>query len=85
MDGVADAEDYYKGYWLANLQDTDLIVDKFHEDCYAAGSDKCALWNPPTPKHSRLVFGRVLTKLQTSPLAVSASGSHGPDLITRCS
>ena len=35
MDGVADAEDYYKGYWLTNLQHTDLIVDKFHEDCYA--------------------------------------------------
>ena len=82
MDGVADAEDYYKGYWLTNLQDTDLIIDKFHEDCYTAGPNKCALWNPLGSEHSQLVFDRVLKRLQTSPLPVSASGSHGPELIT---
>jgi len=82
LDGVVDAEDYYKGEWLANLQDTDLIMERFHEDCYSAGPEKCLLWGSSGPDHSRRIFSRVLNRLEVSPLPVPASGPFGPDIIT---
>lgn len=82
VDGVGDSEDYYEGFWLTNLKDTDLIMEKFHEDCYAAGPEKCALWRGLGSGHSQLVLDRVLERLERSPLPVPASESHGPEIIT---
>jgi len=82
LDGVVDAEDYYKGEWLTNLQDTDLIIERFHEDCYSAGPEKCLLWGSSGPDHSRTIFDRVLNQLEDSPLPVPAFGSFGPEIIT---
>lgn len=82
LDGVGDSEDYYRGYWLTNLQDTDLIMEKFHEDCYAAGPDKCALWRAVGTGYSQTVLDRALKRLQDFPLPVPASGNNGPEIIT---
>ncbi|KAK6084559.1 Tripeptidyl aminopeptidase 2 [Seiridium cupressi] len=45
IDGIADADDYMKGTWLTNLQDTEAIVDHFYKSCFEAGS-ACSLKRP---------------------------------------
>ncbi|KAM0287936.1 hypothetical protein ACHAQH_000001 [Verticillium albo-atrum] len=42
LDGVADADDYMSGTWAKNLNDAELVVDRFYETCFDAGSF-CAL------------------------------------------
>ncbi|KAK9776524.1 putative TAP-like protein-domain-containing protein [Seiridium cardinale] len=45
IDGIADADDYMKGTWLNNLQDTEAIVDHFYKSCFEAGN-ACSLKKP---------------------------------------
>ncbi|CAI4216132.1 unnamed protein product [Parascedosporium putredinis] len=42
IDGVCDSEDYMAGTWLANLYDTDELIDALYKRCFDLGS-KCAL------------------------------------------
>ncbi|EEY16959.1 conserved hypothetical protein [Verticillium alfalfae VaMs.102] len=42
LDGVADADDYISGTWAKNLNDAEVVVDKFYETCFHAG-DLCLL------------------------------------------
>jgi len=85
LDGVCDADDYYAGGWLSNLQDTDLILDQFFTQCYEAGPDNCALH---VPSHTYGPFGikekfdSVLQSLRLSPLPVDAHGPYSADIIT---
>ncbi|KAF3344032.1 hypothetical protein VD0002_g9687 [Verticillium dahliae] len=37
LDGVADADDYMSGTWAKNLNDAEVVVDKFYETCFRAG------------------------------------------------
>ncbi|KAG7133035.1 putative hydrolase like protein [Verticillium longisporum] len=37
LDGVADADDYISGTWAKNLNDAEVVVDKFYETCFRAG------------------------------------------------
>ncbi|KAH8200474.1 hypothetical protein TruAng_005367 [Truncatella angustata] len=49
VDGIADADDYMRGTWLTNLQDTEAIVDYFYKSCFEQG-DKCPLKRSPDTK-----------------------------------
>ncbi|GKZ30090.1 hypothetical protein AbraIFM66950_007784 [Aspergillus brasiliensis] len=82
IDGVCNADDYYAGDWLTNLQDSDAAFDKFFEYCHAAGPSSCpfALGGGPEDLKSR--YEQLLTNLTSSPIAVPPSGNRGPEIIT---
>ena len=82
IDGVADAPDYYRGEWLTNLQDTDIMLDKFADYCYEAGPERCALYSSKGAKTIKSNFENIILSLKGNPIGVSAEGSRGPDLIT---
>ena len=82
IDGVADAEDFARGEWLTNLQDTDQIVVKFGEYCEAAGPEKCALYTDGGGRAISNKFEDTVNSLYNNPIGVAATGSMAPDLIT---
>ena len=82
IDGVADAEDFARGEWLTNLQDTDQIVVKFGEYCDNAGPEKCALYTEGGGQPISNKFEDTVNSLYKNPIGVSATGSMAPDLIT---
>lgn len=82
IDGVADAEDFARGEWLTNLQDTDQIVVKFGEYCDAAGPEKCALYTGDGSRAISNKFEDTVNSLYNNPIGVAATGSMAPDLIT---
>ena len=82
MDGVADAEDFARGEWLTNLQDTDQIVVKFGEYCDKAGPEKCALYTDGGGQAITNRFEDTVNSLYNNPIGVAATGSMAPDLIT---
>ena len=82
IDGVADAEDFARGEWLTNLQDTDQIVVKFGQYCDAAGPEKCALYNDGGGLAISKKFEDTVNSLYNNPIGVAATGSMAPDLIT---
>lgn len=82
IDGVADAEDFARGEWLTNLQDTDKIVTKFGQYCDKAGPEKCALYTEGGGQAISKKFEDTVDSLYNNPIGVPASGSIAPDLIT---
>ncbi|PYH71127.1 alpha/beta hydrolase [Aspergillus vadensis CBS 113365] len=82
IDGVCNADDYYAGNWLTNLQDSDAAFDKFFEYCQTAGPSSCpfALGGDPDDLKSR--YEQLLTNLISGPIAVPPSGNRGPEIIT---
>ena len=82
IDGVADAEDFARGEWLANLQDTDQIGVKFGEYCDNAGPEKCALYTEGGGQAISNRFEDTVNSLYKNPIGVPATGSMAPDLIT---
>lgn len=82
IDGVADAEDFARGEWLTNLQDTDKIVTKFGEYCEQAGPEKCALYVEGGGRAISKRFEDTVDFLYHNPVGVPATGSIAPDLIT---
>ncbi len=81
IDGVADAEDFSRGEWLTNLQDTDKIVEKFGEYCDSAGPEKCALYTRGGAQAISKKFEDTVEYLYQNPIGVPASGSTAPDLV----
>ena len=82
IDGVADAEDFARGEWLTNLQDTDKIVTKFGEYCEQAGLERCALHVEGGGQAISKRFEDTVDFLYNNPVGVPASGSIAPDIIT---
>lgn len=82
IDGVVDAPDYYRGEWSTNLDDTDLLLDKFSEYCYQAGPDKCSCYAPEGSDSIKIRFYQTVEFLKGDPIVVPASGVLAPDIIT---
>ncbi|PYI03012.1 hypothetical protein BO78DRAFT_400161 [Aspergillus sclerotiicarbonarius CBS 121057] len=83
IDGVCNANDYYAGMWLANLQDADAALDSFFEYCHTAGPTSCPFARGHGgPEDLKFRFEQLLTNLTSSPIAVAASGGRGPEIIT---
>ena len=82
MDGVADSPDYYRGEWLANLQDTDAIMEKMCEYCDRAGPQGCALYTTGGTPAIMKRFDEILESIKVQPIGVPARGRLAPDLIT---
>ena len=82
IDGVADAEDFARGEWLTNLQDTDQIVVKFGQYCDNAGPEKCALYTDGGGQAISKKFEDTVNSLYDNPIGLPATGSIAPDLVT---
>lgn len=79
IDGGADAEDFARGEWLTNLQDTDQIVVKFGEYCDNAGSEKCALYTEGGGQAISNKFEDTVNSLYKNPIGVPVTGSMAPE------
>jgi pimeloyl-ACP methyl ester carboxylesterase len=82
LDGVVDAEDYYNTGWSTNLQDTDLLLDKFFEYCHKAGPSRCPLHTGTSPRDIQDRYEQILNSIRKAPFPVSGSGELGPGIIT---
>lgn len=83
LDGVCDTTDYYHAGWLANLQDTDKIMDHFYVYCSAAGPSKCAMnLGNTTAAEIRSQVETLVSELREDPIAVPGTGISGPEIIT---
>lgn len=81
VDGICDVPDYYRGGWLFNLQDTDIIFDKFCEYCHEAGPTLCPLASD-SPSRIKSHIQNLLENLRTNPCPVPGTRNRGPDIIT---
>ncbi|RDW94899.1 hypothetical protein BP5796_00662 [Coleophoma crateriformis] len=82
IDGVMDVVDYYTGGWATNLVDADMIITKYCEYCYQAGPEKCSFFTGTSGKDVEARLDRVMQDLKRNPIAVPASGSRGPEIVT---
>lgn len=81
IDGVYDAEEYAKGTWATNMDDTDTVVKSFYEYCYLAGPTKCPLYEPSI-KEVKARIDNIFVSLMDAPVPVPFAPS-GPALITK--
>lgn len=82
IDGVADSPDYYRGKWSTNLDDTDVLLDKFSKYCYKSGLGNCALYTEGSAQGIKQFFINTVNSLKVNPIGVPANGALAPDLIT---
>lgn len=84
LDGVNEGNGWYSGTQHPNyMEDADAVVDSFSRYCFEAGSDRCpfgAGYNAAGAIEDRLKT--LLEYIKEQPIAVSASQSHSPDVIT---
>ncbi|KAF1809556.1 hypothetical protein P152DRAFT_461494 [Eremomyces bilateralis CBS 781.70] len=81
VDGVCDADDYYRGGWMSNLQDTNFVLDSFFRLCNAAGKS-CVIHDESDPLAAQRIFSDVTDFLKLTPLPVPGDGAFAPDVIT---
>jgi pimeloyl-ACP methyl ester carboxylesterase len=83
LDGVVDATDYYHTTWLKDLQDTDAIMSKFYHYCTSAGPSNCSLAQADsTPSSIERTIESLIISLKEEPIAVPATATRGPEIIT---
>ncbi|KAK4940167.1 hypothetical protein LTR10_019702 [Elasticomyces elasticus] len=82
LDGVVDAQDYFNGPWLSNLEDADKILHKLVAYCSDAGPESCPIWRPGGPDAILAALDKLLSDIWDDPLAVVGDKSHGPEIIT---
>jgi hypothetical protein len=84
LDGVCDTDDYYRATWLANLQDTDKIMEHFYEYCSAVDPTRCAMnINGSTnAAEIKATVESLIPSLKEDPISVLGTGTHGPEIIT---
>lgn len=82
IDGVLDPEDYYRGDWLKNLQDSDMIITKYCEYCFEAGPEKCPLFTGNSGADVEARFERIMMSLKTDPIPVPGDETRGPEVVT---
>lgn len=70
LDGVDDTYDYHQGGWLANLRDTEKIVDYFYDTCFD-GAENCPLWekDDTSAKDIRGRIDRLISDADANPIS----------------
>ena len=72
LDGVVDADQYYRGEWASTLADTDKAAKSFFTLCYQAGQQRCAFHgNSSDADEIERRFFRLLENLKMHPILVS--------------
>jgi hypothetical protein len=82
LDGVCDARAMYSGFWSTSILDTDNVMRNFFESCHQAGPERCSFSTGNTSEDLGASLETFLQSLNNTPLAVQASSTRGPDVIT---
>ncbi|KAF4992893.1 hypothetical protein FGRMN_6836 [Fusarium graminum] len=82
LDGIVDAELYYRNAYTANLDQMDEAMDKFSTLCHSAGPKKCSFWGP-TAKNITARLDNIISQLRSHPVPVSGAQSRAlPEMVT---
>lgn len=82
LDGVKDANAYFRGEWQPDVVDADEIMNRFFEYCTAAGATKCPFATNSTTGTQRRLDKLLANVSSAGPLAVAGSDGNGPSVIT---
>lgn len=83
IDGVCDTDDYYHTGWLANLQDTDLVMEHFYEYCSIAGPSRCAMARKNSSTADiKAQIEALVANIKEDPIPVPGNSTRGPEIIT---
>lgn len=81
LDGVLNAEQYYKNDWRDNVEQMDEAMETFSMSCHAAGPEKCLFWGP-TPANITARLDNIIEQLREHPIPVSVQNQALPSLVT---
>ena len=79
LDGVVDAELYYRNDYTVNVNQMDETMEQFSTLCHSAGPNKCSFWGP-TADNITARLDNIILKLQNHPVPIS--GAKNQDLPT---
>lgn len=82
LDGVVDLDIYYLTAGPSVLVDSDAIFDRFTQYCHTVGPEGCPFYHSGGPDAIKEAYRELLSRIYDEPLAVPASFSHGPEVIT---
>lgn len=82
LDGIVDAELYYRNDYTAEVDQMDEAMEKFSALCHSAGPDNCSFWGP-TPDNITARMDSIIDQLQSHPVPISgAQSQHLPTMVT---
>ncbi|KAG5657405.1 hypothetical protein KAF25_005969 [Fusarium avenaceum] len=82
LDGIVDAELYYRNAYTANVNQADEAMDKFSTLCHSAGSSKCSFWGP-SPKNITARLDNLIHQLRNHPIPISGAQTKSlPAMVT---
>lgn len=82
LDGVLDAEQYYKNDWRETVDQMDEAMESFSILCHSAGPENCSFWGPTSAAITARIDSLV-HELRIHPVPVSGIQSHElPALVT---
>lgn len=82
LDGIVDAELYYRNDYTAEVDQMDEAMEKFSTLCHSAGPDNCSFWGP-TPDNITARMDNIIHQLQNHPVPISgAQSQHIPTMVT---
>jgi len=70
LDSNVDADEYYAGRWVSNIDDLDKTVEDFFNKCHAAGPEKCAFW-AKSPEHIAKRMEATIESLRARPIPIA--------------
>jgi pimeloyl-ACP methyl ester carboxylesterase len=77
VDGVVDGEDYYNGYWRANMFDADASIEYFFETCYKAGKNgSCSFWDE-SPEAIEERYHAIMDNVAAHPIPIVDGDTPG--------
>lgn len=72
LDGVVDAELYYRNDYSANVEQSDEAVEQFSKLCHSAGPKNCSFWGPSS-QNITTRLDNIIHKLQHHPVPISGA------------
>ncbi|KAF4962493.1 hypothetical protein FSARC_9446 [Fusarium sarcochroum] len=75
LDGIVDAELYYRNDYSANVDQTDEAMKMFSTLCHSAGPKKCSFWGP-SPHNITARLDNIIHQLQNHPVPISGAQSR---------
>ena len=82
LDGVKDANAYFKGEWHADIADADDIMHRFFQYCDAAGIEKCPYAGRSTGDTQQRLDNLLANISSSGPLVVAKDELDEPEIIT---